>query len=329
MQYSRIIGTGHYLPERVVSNHDIAKVCDTNHEWIVERSGIHQRHWCVPGQGNVDLAEPAARQAIAAAGIEADSIDAIVVATCTADYAAPAVAVTLQSRLGLSPRTAFDVNAACAGFVYALTVGDQFIKAGTAKRVLVVGSERLSSYMDFKDRGTAVLFGDGAGAVVLQAEPVEEGLSANQQQGLINSHLYGDGDAKDILYLNNGSPVFEPLEQANKVYMQGRDVFRYAVNAFNDAIAELLDSTGIQKQDIDWFVPHQANIRIIHAVAKKFDFPVEKTIVTVDKTANTSAASVPIAFDMGVRDGRIKPGQLVLIAAFGAGLTWGASIFKF
>lgn len=319
MIYSRIIGTGHSLPDRIVTNQEMETICDTNHEWIVERSGIHQRHWCAPGEGNIDIAERAARKAIEAAGIEANSIEAIIVATCTADYAAPAVAVMLQSRLGLSPRTSFDVNAACAGFVYAQSVADQFIKAGTTKRVLVVGSERISTYVDPNDRGTAVLFGDGAGAVVLEA---------SEQQGIINSHLYGDGDAKDILFLNNGSPVFEPLEQANKISMQGRDVFRYAVNAFNSAIEELLASTNIQKEDIDWFVPHQANIRIIAAVAKKFDFPMEKTIVTVDKTANTSAASVPIALDIGIQDGRIKPGQLVLMAAFGAGLTWGASILR-
>lgn len=320
MPNSTIIGTGHYLPEKVVTNHDLEKVCDTSHDWIVERSGITQRHWCEDGQGNIDLAEQAARQAIAAAGIETNDIDIIVVATCTGDYAAPAIAVMLQSRLGLSPRTAFDVNAACAGFVYALSVADQFLKAGTAKRALVVGSERISTYVDYEDRGTAVLFGDGAGAVVLEA---------SEEQGVLKSHLYGDGDAKDILFLGNGNPVFEPLEMANKIHMNGREVFRYAVNAFNEAIAATLESTGVTKEDIDWFVPHQANIRIINAVAKKFDFPIEKTIVTVDKTANTSAASVPIAFDIGVRDGRIKKGDLVLIAAFGAGLTWGASVFRY
>lgn len=320
MPNSTIIGTGHYLPENIITNHDFEKLCETSHEWIVERSGIHQRHWARDGEGNIDIAEKAARNAIEAAGIEADSIDVIVVATCTADYAAPAVAVMLQSRLGLSPRPAFDVNAACAGFIYALSTADQFIKAGTAKRALVLGSERLSSYMNFEDRSTAVLFGDGAGAVVLEA---------SEEQGVLSSHLYGDGDAKDILFLNNGKPVFEPLEQANSVSMQGRDVFRYAVNAFNSAIEELLETTGINKADIDWFVPHQANIRIINAVGKKFDFPVEKTIVTVDKTANTSAASVPIAFSMGVADSRIKKGDLILVAAFGAGLTWGASIFRY
>jgi len=319
-RYSRIVGTGHYLPERVLTNHDMEKLCDTSHEWIIARSGIEQRHWTVAGQSNSDMAEIAGQRAMEAAGVSPSEIDLVIVATSSADYSSPAVAVVVQHRLGIPPCAAFDMGAACTGFVYGLGIVDQFIRAGSAKRVLLIGSERLSPFVDFSDRSTAVLFGDGAGAVVIEA---------SDEPGLLSHHLYADGSRKDILYLNNGLPVFTPAETANRVYMNGQSVFKSAVVAFSNVIDEALTANNLDKRDIDWLVPHQANIRIIQAAAKKLSLPMEQVVVTVNKTANTSASTIPIALDIAVRDGRIQRGQKLLMAAFGAGLTWGSALLTY
>jgi 3-oxoacyl-[acyl-carrier-protein] synthase-3 len=317
--YTRIIGTGHYLPSNVLTNEDVEKVCDTKSDWIVERTGIEQRHFCEDGEGTSDMAEVAARRALESAGISAEELDLIIVGTSSPDYGSPSVAAILQDRLGCKTICAFDISAACTGFIYSLGVADSMVKAGAAKTALVIGAERISTYIDWEERNTAVLFGDGAGAAI---------ITASDEPGILSTHLHADGSKKDILFLNNGKPVYEPQDRANKVSMVGPDVFKNAVKRFSEVIDQCLTENNVAKEDIDWLVPHQANLRIIQAVQKKLGMNDEQVVVTVNKTANNSAATVPIALDLAIRDGRIKPGQLVISAAFGAGLTWGALLLR-
>ena len=321
LMYSRIIGTGAYLPERVVHNSELEQVMETSDSWIRERTGIVSRHYAAEGQTTVDMAEVAAQRAIAAAGISAADIDLIVFATATPDLVFPNAGVMLQARLGCSGGPAFSVEAACSGFIYALSIADKFVRSGESKRALVVGSETLTRITDFSDRTTAILFADGAGAVV---------LAASEQAGLISTHLHADGSYQDLLYCTGGvSKGYDP-GTGNKAFirMAGREVFKVAVTMLGNVVDEVLAANKLQKSDIKWLVPHQANIRIIQAVARKLDMSMDNVIVTVQDHGNTSAASVPLALDVGVRDGRIQQGDLVLLEAFGGGFTWGAALVR-
>jgi 3-oxoacyl-[acyl-carrier-protein] synthase III len=318
---SRIIGTGSYLPARVVHNTDLEKIMETSDEWIRERTGITRRHYAAEGETTVDMAEHAARRAIEAAGISPAEIDLIVFATATPDLVFPNCGTLLQARLGCTGAPAFSVEAACSGFIYALSIADKFVRAGEARRALVVGAETLTRITDFTDRTTAILFADGAGAVV---------LGASEEPGILSTHLHADGSYKDLLYCTGGvSKGYEP-ESGNRavIRMAGRETFKVAVTMLGNSVDEVLAKNGLPKSAIKWLVPHQANIRIIQAVAKKLDLPMERVIVTVQDHGNTSAASVPLALDTGVRDGRIKPGELILLEAFGGGFTWGAALVQ-
>ncbi|HWL63876.1 MAG TPA: beta-ketoacyl-ACP synthase III [Steroidobacteraceae bacterium] len=319
---SRIIGTGSYLPQRVVHNTDLEKIMDTSDEWIRERTGIVQRHFAAEGETTVDMAEQAARRAIAAAGIAPTDIDLIVFATATPDLVFPNSGTLLQARLGCLGVPAFSVEAACSGFIYALSIADKFIRTGSARRALVVGAETLSRITDFTDRTTAILFADGAGAVV---------LAPSEEPGIISTHLHADGSYEKLLYCTGGvSRGYAPDSGGRAVIrMLGRETFKVAVNMLGNSVDEVLEKNGLAKSAIDWLVPHQANIRIIQAVARKLDLPMERVIVTVHEHGNTSAASVPLALDTGVRDGRIKQGDLLLLEAFGGGFTWGAALVRF
>jgi len=320
--YSRIAGTGGYLPDKVLTNADLEKMVDTNDQWIVERTGVRERRIAAADQTTCDLAEHAARNAISAAGIPADNIDLIIVATTTPDRIFPSTACLLQARLEVRGCPAFDVQAVCTGFVYALAIADKFIRSGTAKCALVVGAETLSRIVDWKDRGTCVLFGDGAGAVVLQA---------SAEPGILSTHLHADGQYKDLLTVNGG--VSENtnmlLTGAATIKMAGNEVFRMAVTALGDIVDETLAQNGLNKEDVDWLVPHQANMRIIAATAKKLKMSMDRVVTTVDRHGNTSAASIPLALDVAVRDGRIKRGETVLMEAFGGGFTWGSALLKY
>ncbi len=320
MIYSRIIGTGRYLPENIVTNADLEKLVDTSDEWIRSRTGIERRHIALEGQGTTDLCEHAARNALEAAGVKPEEIDLIVVGTTTPDQVFPNVGVLLQSRLGMHGCPAFSVEAACTGFIYALSVADKFIQSGSAKMALVVGGETISRITDWTDRTTAVLFGDGAGAVVLRAD---------SGPGLVSTHLHADGQYKDLLYFPTGVALgMQPVGGANSIQMKGNEVFKVAVNTLGRIVDETLLANGLQKKDIDWLIPHQANIRIIQATAKKLELPMERVILTVQDHGNTSAASVPMALDVAVRDGRIKSGDLLLLEAFGGGFTWGSALVR-
>ena len=317
--YSRIAGTGSYLPEKVVTNFDLEKTMDTTDEWIRTRTGIERRHIAADGQTTVDLAEFAARRAIEAAGVTPAEIDFIVFGTTTPDLVFPNCGTLLQARLGARGCPAFSVETACSGFIYALSIADKFIKAGEAKCALVVGAETLSRITNWSDRNTAVLFGDGAGAVVLKpsAEP-----------GIMSTHLHSDGTYKDLLYVESGvSTGFKSIRATNKVdiaiKMAGSEVFKVAVTKLGGAVDEALAANGLEKSAVNWLIPHQANIRIIGAMAKRLELPMERVIVTVQEHGNTSTASVPLALDVGVRDGRVKRGDLLLLEAFGGGFTWG------
>ena len=316
--YSKITGTGSYLPEKVLTNRDLEAIMDTSDEWIFSRTGIRQRHIAADNENTSDLALIAARRAIEAAGITPQDIGMIVVATSTPDMVFPSTACFLQSKLGIKGSPAFDVQAVCSGFIYGLTIADQFIRSGQYQHILVIGAEIFSRILDWNDRGTCVLFGDGAGAVVLKrsAEP-----------GILSSHLHADGSYADILSVpgsvSGGKVSGQPLLQ-----MEGNTVFRFAVKVLDEVAKEALAANHLQKSDIDWLVPHQANIRIIHATAKKLGLSMEKVVTTVDRHANTSAASVPLALDEAVRDGRIRPGQHVLLEGVGGGFTWGAVLVK-
>lgn len=321
MNYSRITGTGSYLPENIVTNADLEKIVDTNDEWIQSRSGIQERRIAADDEFTCDLAEKAAVNAIRSAGIQNRDIDLIVVATTTADLVFPSTACLLQQRLGIEGPPAFDIQAVCAGFLFAIDVADKFIRTGSAKCALVVGAETFSRIIDWSDRRTCVLFGDGAGAVILEA---------SDEPGILSTHLHSDGKYQDLLCVPVGvSRNFDKIKSgAAFTTMQGGEVFRWAVTAMSDIVDETLQANDMSRDDIDWLIPHQANIRIINAVGKRAKIPPEKVIVTVQKHGNTSAASVPLALDEAVRDGRIKKGQIVLIEGFGGGFTWGSALIK-
>lgn len=319
MIYSRIIGTGSYLPEKVLSNYDLEKIVDTSHDWILSRSGIVERHIAADNELTSDLALHASRNAIEAAGISDEEIDLIIVATTSPDQLFPSTACILQDKLGIKNRgPAFDIQAVCGGFVYALNTADMYIKGGQAKTILVVGAEVLSRMVDWNDRTTCVLFGDGAGAVVLQA---------SSSPGIIAGKLHADGNHRHMLKaegnIRNGEIDGDPF-----LRMDGQAVFKFAVKVLSDVVEEILDDEKLVGSDVNWLVPHQANIRIIEATAKKLGLSMDNVVVTVANHGNTSAASIPLALDTAVRDGRIKKGQNILIEAVGGGFTWGALLIK-
>jgi 3-oxoacyl-[acyl-carrier-protein] synthase-3 len=318
-----VAGVGSYLPSRVMTNDDLAKIVDTTDEWIVERTGIHNRHIAADNELTSDLALAAAKAAIADAGIDVQEIDTIILATTTPDNTFPATATTVQAALGLYHGAAFDIQAVCSGFVYALTVADTFIKTGQSKTALVIGAETFSRLLDWTDRTTCVLFGDGAGAVVVKGEA---GTGTNDDRGILTAHLHSDGRYKDKLYVDGGP---SSTGTTGHVRMEGREVFRHAVVNIAEAITESLEATGLSVDAIDWFVPHQANKRILDGTARRIGLPPEKVVMTVGDHGNTSAASVPLALDSAVKDGRIKRGDLVLLEAMGGGFTWGSLLFRF
>ncbi|KWV95296.1 MULTISPECIES: beta-ketoacyl-ACP synthase III [unclassified Erythrobacter] len=315
-----ITGTGSALPRNCVTNADLAEKVDTSDEWIVERTGIRQRYIADDGETTSSLATDAARMALDAAGIDAGEIGLIILATATPDHTFPATATQVQAALGCGGGVAFDVQAVCSGFLYALATADSLLRTGMAQKALVIGSETFSRILDWEDRTTCVLFGDGAGAVVLEARDVAE-----DGPGILASRLHAEGAYKDMLYVDGGPSTTGTV---GKLRMKGREVFRHAVVNLADVLKEVLDDTGQNAEDIDWVVPHQANARILDATARKLDLPAEKVVVTVDRHANTSAASVPLALDTAMRDGRIKPGDLVMFEAMGGGFTWGATLAR-
>lgn len=318
---SVIAGTGSALPKRVVTNHELAQTVDTSDEWIVERSGIRQRYMAGEGETTSTLATQAARKALAAAGVEGSQIGLIVLATTTPDQTFPATATIVQDAIGANGGIAFDVAAVCSGFLYALGVADSMLRAGMAKRALVIGAETMTRLLDWQDRTTCVLFGDGAGAVVLEARDVAEG-----GPGILATHLHADGAHNELLYVDGGPST---TQSVGHLWMKGREVFRHAVVNLADVLGNVLNKCGLSAADVDWVVPHQANQRILDATAKKLGLPPEKVVVTVDQHANTSAASVPLALDSAVADGRIKRGDLIVLEAMGGGFTWGASLVRF
>ena len=322
MTYARIAGTGAYLPEKVLTNQDLEKMMDTSDEWIRERTGICRRHIAAEDETCSDMALEATHRAVEMAGIEVSDIDLIIIATVTPDKIFPSTACIVQRRLGIQGCPAFDVQAACSGFVYALDLANRIIRSGGATNALVVGSEVLSRITNWEDRTTAVLFGDGAGAVVLQA---------SDEPGLISTHMHADGQYEDLLQVPQGISSAYDAVRAGEAYIQmnGNAVFRRAVATLDSIARETLAGNRIDKHDIDWLVPHQANLRIIAAAARKLDLPMENVVVTVDEQANTSSASIPLALDTAVRDGRIQRGQLLLFEAFGAGFTWGSALVRF
>ncbi len=314
MTHSKIAGTGSYLPKKILSNKDLEKMVDTTDEWIFSRTGIRERHIAAKNEHTSDLALEAALQAISSSGIEAGQIDLIIVATTTPDKIFPSVATMVQRKLDIAGCPAFDIQAVCSGFVYALATANNFIKAGSTKCALVIGAETFSRITDYSDRGNCILWGDGAGAII---------LCASQEQGIISTHLHADGNYEKMLHVprkENG---------LDTVHMEGNAVFKMAVNTLDQIVDETLAANNMQKSDIDWLVPHQANIRILQATAKKLDMPIDKVVVTVDKHGNTSAASIPLALDVAVRDGRIKRGDVILMEAFGGGFTWGSALIRY
>jgi 3-oxoacyl-[acyl-carrier-protein] synthase-3 len=322
MIHSRILGTGSYLPARALTNADLEKMVDTTDEWIFTRTGIRQRHIAADGETTCDLAEQAAHRAIEAAGIAPGAIDLIIVATTTPDRIFPSTACLLQERLGIHGCPAFDIQAVCTGFVYALGIADKFIRSGSSQCALVIGAETLSRIVDWSDRGTCVLFGDGAGAVIVEA---------SRKPGIISSHLHADGQYKELLTVPSGISQGYDKVRSNQAFvqMQGNEVFKVAVNTLGRIVDETLEANGLKKSDIKWLVPHQANIRIITATAKKLGMSMDHVVVTVDRHGNTSAASIPLAFDQAVRDGRIQRGETILMEAFGGGFTWGSVLLKY
>lgn len=321
---SVITATGAYLPDNVVTNADLEKKVDTTDEWIVQRTGIRQRHVAADGQTTGDMAIAAARMALANAGLTGADIGGVIVATSTPDNTFPSVAAKVQAALDIPPGPAMDVQAVCSGFVYGLTVADSLIRTGLAKRFLLIGAEKMTAILDWNDRTTCVLFGDGAGAVVIEAD--EGGDGSINDRGVLSAHLYAEGKLRDILYTSGGT---SSTGDAGFVKMEGREVFRHAVQFMADIVGEVLERNNIGPDAIDYLVPHQANIRIIEATAKKLDMAMERVVVTVDKHGNTSAASIPLALHAAVSDGRIKKGDLLLMEALGAGLTWGAALVRF
>jgi 3-oxoacyl-[acyl-carrier-protein] synthase III len=320
LRYSRITGTGGYLPERALTNADLERMVDTTDEWIVSRTGIRKRHIARDDETTCDLAERAAHRAIEAAGIRLNDIDLIVLGTTTPDIVFPSTACLLQQRLDIHGCAAFDVQAVCTGFIYALAIADKFIRTEAAQCALVIGAETYSRIVDWTDRTTCVLFGDGAGAVVLQS---------SNEPGILSSHLHADGQYQELLKVPGGLS-YGP-HQASKAYvkMQGNEVFKIAVNTLGRIVDETLAANNLAKRDMNWLVPHQANIRILAATAKKLDMPMSRVVVTIGEHGNTSAASVPLALDQAIRDGRIKRGETLLLAAFGAGFTWGSVLVKY
>ncbi|MEG3124955.1 beta-ketoacyl-ACP synthase III [Sphingomonas sp. GB1N7] len=320
---SVITGTGSALPARRVSNAELAETVDTTDEWIVERTGIRFRHIAGPDETTATLAADACKAALSAAGISAQEIDLIVLATATPDQTFPASATKVQAMLGIDDCVAFDVAAVCSGFLYAVQVADAMLRSGTARRALVIGAETFSRILDWEDRTTCVLFGDGAGAIVLEAQ---ESDGAPESRGILATKLHADGRHNQLLYVDGGPSTTGTV---GKVRMKGREVFRHAVTNLASVMSESLALAGLDSADVDWVVPHQANARILDATARKLGLPAEKVVMTVDQHANTSAASVPLALDVAVRDGRIKPGQLLVLEAMGGGFTWGAAVVRF
>lgn len=319
MIYSRIAGTGSYLPEKVLTNIDLESMVETSDEWITDRTGIKKRHIAAHDETTTDLAYYAAKNAISASGLKPRDIDMIIVATTTPTRVFPSTAALVQQKLGIHGCPAFDIQAVCTGFVYALTVADKFIKSGSAKNVLVIGAETLSRIVDWTDRNTCVLFGDGAGAIVLQA---------SSEAGILSTHIHCDGSFNNLLHVPTG-PGSAITEDPAYIEMQGNEVFKIAVKTLSKIVDETLDANQLDKQDIDWLIPHQANIRIIAATAKKLSMSMDSVVVTVQDHGNTSAASIPLALDVAVRDGRIKRGETLLFEAFGGGFTWGSALIKF
>jgi 3-oxoacyl-[acyl-carrier-protein] synthase III len=322
MRRARIVGTGAYLPERVVSNDELSRTVDTSHEWIVQRTGIEQRHIAADGEMTSDLACAAGRKALQRAGLDADRIDLIIVATTTPDHTFPACAAAVQAKLGADRAVAFDVQAVCSGFVFGLAVADNFIKAGQAETVLLIGAETFSRLLDWGDRRTCVLFGDGAGAVVLRAE---EGTGTVFDRGVLATLLGSDGRHYRDLYVDGGP---SSTGTTGHVRMNGREVFRFAVNALSTATRRVLEIAGLEVDDVDWLVPHQANSRILDAVRRQVGLPEDRVLVTVGRHANTSAASVPLALAEAADAGKLQPNQVVAINAMGGGFTWGAALLR-
>lgn len=321
--YSRIAGTGSYLPEKVLTNEDLSRIVDTSDEWIHSRTGIRERHIAAEGQTTSDLGYLAALRALEAAGVDASEIDLIVVGTTTPDLIFPSTACLIQNRLGALGCPAFDVNAACSGFIFALSVADNFIRSRSAKTALVIGAETLTRMVDWTERTTCVLFGDGAGAVVLKAD---------DETGILSTHLHADGSKKDLLWNPVGVSVGFNTDEPNagvRIRMSGNDVFKYAVKALDSVVDETLHANGMDKSNLDWLIPHQANLRIIEATAKRLEMPMDRVVVTVDRHGNTSSASVPMALDEAVGSGRVQRGQLLLLEAFGGGFTWGSALLRY
>jgi len=319
---SVVLGCGSYLPARILSNDELAKSVDTTDEWIVQRTGIRERHIAAPGELTSDLATHAARSALAHAHVEADTIDLIILATATPDQTFPATAVTVQDNLGISKGAAFDLQAVCSGFVYALAVADSMLKTGAHKRALVIGAETFSRILDWNDRTTCVLFGDGAGAVILE---LQDQPGTNADRGLLTSHLRSDGKHRSKLYVDGGP---SSTQTVGHLRMEGREVFKHAVAMITDVIEDAFAATGTSAADIDWFVPHQANKRIIDGSAHKLGISPEKVVMTVDRHGNTSAASIPLALADAIADRRIKRGNLILLEAMGGGFTWGSALLR-
>ncbi len=322
MTFARILGTGGYLPDRVVTNEDLARMVETSDEWIVSRTGIRERRIAAAGQTTCDLAEQAARAALAAAGCTAQDIDLIIVATTTPDRIFPSTACLLQDRLGNHGAPAFDVQAVCTGFIYALATAEKFIRSGSARKALVVGAETMSRIVDWTDRATCVLFGDGAGAVI---------VGTDSEPGIMSSHLHADGAYKDLLTVAGGVSEHPEIlrEGTAHVLMRGNEVFRMAVTTLDNIVEESLQANGLRREEVRWLVPHQANTRIIAATAKRLGMSMDQVVVTVDRHGNTSGASIPLAFDVAVRDGRIQRGDIVLMEGFGGGFTWGSILLRY
>jgi 3-oxoacyl-[acyl-carrier-protein] synthase-3 len=325
MVRSRIIGTGHFLPERILSNKDLESLCDTTDEWIRQRSGIEQRHAAKPGEGTSDLCTPAVRRAMESAGIAASDIDLLICTTTTPDYIFPATACIVAEDLGMGTKPGFDLNAACSGFMYGLATADAFVRSGAYKTVALVGGELATNRMNRCKRDTAVLFGDGAGAVILRAEEGE--------RGVLTTHLWSDGSGREVLWLPaGGSKIPVTAENVdddiNTIHMKGKDLFRRAVVEFVAAANIALEAVGLTYDDIDLFIPHQANIRIIEVVAERMNLPAEKCVVNIQKVANCTAGSIPLALSQAREEGRVKDGSIILLASFGAGLTWASAIVR-